>query len=430
LRLSVSGSGGTGTTSSSKRGKVSISNDGEPDILNGDTATVTITVTSMTYDNEPVQVYMPVTITLSAKDAVSGTYKDYYSETQTAQHGVPFTYNATSVLRESSETKITCTVSASENNEFSIPSNEVTITTHSLSVEWNTTVFDSAKYFENNSVTVSCEISTSVNRILDIYFDDQLVFVGNYGKTSNNNPSTVDYTLTPSTSILNEDGSASGNTIESLFTHGAHIVKARLSLVTTDGNRGNSTSFISKEIAIKMNDEMPLIWVGDYQDSYYEYDTILLPYRVYEPTSSQYIEVHLSKNGVEIEGSPRSVEANSTSWSYWEISDLSVNDSSYYTIRIGKDEQETKRNLTFNILEDPRHMGVIATPSVSFESKGRSNSESKTKRETLVLNNKKATFTNFNWYNNGWVFDSNQTTCLRISNGASVSIPVDDKMVF
>jgi hypothetical protein len=333
------------------------------------------------------------------------------------QHGVPFTYDATSVLRESSETKITCTVTAAENNEFSIPSNEVTITTHALSVEWNTTTFDSAKYFENNSVTISCEITTSVNRILDIYFDDQLILVGKYGKSTNNNPSSVDCTITPNSKILNLDGSDSGSTLVDYFTHGAHTVKAQLSLTTTDGSRGNSTNFITKEIAIKMNDEMPLIWVGDYQDSYYEYDTILLPYRVYEPGTSQYIEVHLSKNGVEIEGSPRSVEAASTTWSYWEISNLQV-------------DQETKRNFTFNILEDPRHMGVISTPSISFESKGRSNSESKTKRETLVLNNKKATFSNFNWYNNGWVFDSDQTTCLRISNGASISIPVEDKMVF
>jgi hypothetical protein len=78
----VSGNGsGSGTGTSTKRGRVSLTNDGEPDILNGDTATVTITVTSMTYDNEPVQVYMPVTITLATKDSVSGTYKNYYSET-------------------------------------------------------------------------------------------------------------------------------------------------------------------------------------------------------------------------------------------------------------------------------------------------------------------------------------------------------------
>jgi hypothetical protein len=428
LRLSVSGGSG-GTVSSTKRGKVLMSLNSEPDILNGDTATVTITVTSMTIDGDVVQQAVPVTITLAERDSVSGTYKTYYTVSQTATHDVPFTFDATSVLRDSAETKITCTASPSANNEFSIPSNEVTITTHALSLEWNSTTFDSVKYFENNSVTVSCGITTGVNRILDIYFDDQLVFIGTYDKSSSNNPSNVDCTITPSTKVLSKDGTIVGTTLADLFTHGSHIVKANLSLATTEGNRGNSTGFISKEIAIKMNDDMPLIWLGDYQDSYYEYDTILLPYRVYDPAASQYVEVHLSKNGVEIEGSPRSVEANSTSWSYWEISGLQVGSQDYYTIRIGKDEQETKRNITFYILEDPRHMGVVETPVVSFESTGRSNTESKAKRETLTINGNKATFTNFNWYNNGWVFDSNQTTCLRVSNGASVSIPVDS-MIF
>jgi hypothetical protein len=175
---------------------------------------------------------------------------------------------------------------------------------------------------------------------------------------------------------------------------------------------------------------MPLIWLGDYETEYYEYDTILIPYRVYDPDASQYVEVHLSKNGTEIEGSPRNIESTLTEWSYWEISNLEVNDASYYTIRIGKDEKETKRNLTFTILEDPRHMQVIPTPTASFDSRGRSNTESKIKRETLVVAGEKATFTNFNWYNNGWVFDDNQTTCLRISNGASVSIPIGSAMTF
>jgi hypothetical protein len=110
---------------------------------------------------------------------------------------------------------------------------------------------------------------------------------------------------------------------------------------------------------------------------------------------------------------------------------LEVNDSSYYTIRIGKDDKETKRNLTFTVLKDPRNMSPITGYVASFDSRGRSNNENKVKRETLLVANKKATFSNFNWYNNGWVFDDNQTTCLRISNGASVSIPIGkNKMTF
>ena len=35
-----------------------------------------------------------------------------------------------------------------------------------------------------------------------------------------------------------------------------------------------------------------------------------------------------------------------------------------------------------------------------------------------------AQFNNFNWYNNGWVTDDEGNTCLRISNGASIRIPL------
>jgi hypothetical protein len=61
---------------------------------------------------------------------------------------------------------------------------------------------------------------------------------------------------------------------------------------------------------------------------------------------------------------------------------------------------------------------------VNFVATGRSNSESKLSRETLEINGKRATFKNFNWYNNGWLFDENNVTCLRISNGAEISIPI------
>jgi hypothetical protein len=126
----------------------------------------------MTYDDEPVQVNVPVTITLSAKDAVSNTYKSYYTESRTAEHGVPFTYDVTSLLRDDTETKITCTANPSEANEFSVPSNEVNITTHSLELSWNTTGFDSLRYFESGSISTQCQVSTGLNRIFDLYFDD------------------------------------------------------------------------------------------------------------------------------------------------------------------------------------------------------------------------------------------------------------------
>ena len=75
-------------------------------------------------------------------------------------------------------------------------------------------------------------------------------------------------------------------------------------------------------------------------------------------------------------------------------------------------------------------MGVVTDGLVvDFSARGRSNTEAKAKRETLLIGDKNATFTNFNWYNNGWIMDENKTTCLRVSNGASVTFPIGS-MIF
>jgi hypothetical protein len=223
-------------------------------------------------------------------------------------------------------------------------------------------------------------------------------------------------------------------TLGEMFSHGTHIVKAQLSLAKLDGSRGESTDFIYKEIAINLDSSTPIIWVGDYEDTYYEYDTILLPFRVYDPTTEgDEISVSLFRNGVEIDGSPRTVKRLSDTWDYWEITNLSAEDEEYFTIRVGKNEYETNRILEFTVLKDPRNMKAVDGAFLDFNSKGRSNSENKASRETLTISGKsvKANFNNFNWYNNGWVFDDNQSTCLRISNGASISIPLGiEKMVF
>jgi hypothetical protein len=163
-------------------------------------------------------------------------------------------------LRENTETKVLVKVNPSESNVFSISQSDITITTHALSLAWNTNMFDSSKYFDNGKIETSCEIATGANRIYDLYFDDQLVAVQKYLK--GDATSTVSIEITKNTTIKNLDGTSTEETLESYFTHGAHTLKAQLSLAKNDDSRGNSTDFIFKEVAIKDKD-MPLIWIGD-----------------------------------------------------------------------------------------------------------------------------------------------------------------------
>jgi hypothetical protein len=61
---------------------------------------------------------------------------------------------------------------------------------------------------------------------------------------------------------------------------------------------------------------------------------------------------------------------------------------------------------------------------LNFDPKGRSNNESKLKRDKWSYEGIDAKFINFNWYNNGWMMDDSNRTYLRISNGAKFELPL------
>ena len=69
---------------------------------------------------------------------------------------------------------------------------------------------------------------------------------------------------------------------------------------------------------------------------------------------------------------------------------------------------------------------------LNLDSSGRSNEENISSRTSWISKGtEKATavnFNNFNWYNNGWISDvyTDGSTALRLTNGASISIPITD----
>ena len=197
-----------------------------------------------------------------------------------------------------------------------------------------------------------------------------------------------------------------------------------------NSKKGAGTDFIQKEIVIQEpGNKMPLIWVQDFKTEYYTYETIRIPFKALDPNNNGAF-ITLYKNGVQV-GTRELDSSQVREWQYWEITNLTVDDSSYYTIKVGTDPYSYSRNFNFTILIDPlRDMKLAKKDNlkVNFIATGRSNSESKAKRQTwsYTLDNevKTATFTDFNWYNNGWMMDKEiNQTCLRISNGAQLSIP-------
>ena len=432
--LAVSGSGGGGGGTGLKRGRLQVTQyygdktkpsdtwaTGETDILNGDlNGFFTIYAESASYDDNPVDDTMALTIEYYAMNS-NGDYVLYDTDRDyNIGHQATIIYDFNARLRDSTNHKIIVRISGSEDNKFSTSSSTKVVNTHDLSIAWTGSKFSSNIYFDQNRVDTYAQISTGARRIYDLYFDGRLVYTKSFGTTDSTNE--VGFSIVPSQAIINLDGTPTGETIAGLFTHGSHVISAQLSLAKNDGSRGSSTDLITKEIAIK-TEAKPLIWLGDYKTSYYEFDSVLIPYRVYDPEAgAEGVEVHLYKNGHEV--NKVYINPEKTDFTLWEITGITVGEDAYYTIRVGKDENETRRDVEFEVLEDPRGMKVVDGVTMSFEAAGRSNNESSAKRASIEFNGSPVKLTGFNWYNNGWVMDNDNKTCLRISNGARAEFEV------
>lgn len=419
------GSGGGGDSVVTVRGRLTVTNKTETDLLNGDTCEFTILATSATENGTPVdgdEGDMKVTIQYFVEDSTI----PYYTDSVKVTHNVPITYNATNCLRQSTETKIVFTVTGSEANIFySGGKASKTITTHEISLNWVSSQFTATKYFTNN-INVAVRFSTGANRILDVYFDDFLVYTNTYG--SADTVSSASPVITKNSAIYDPStNKTTGATLGESYSHGRHTIKAQLSLAKSDGSRGSATPMITKEIALYLTEGQPLIWFGDMDSVYYEFDNPLVPIKVYDPNQTGDVEIYLFIDGADaLDGSYYTAKNSDTDFTYWTLTDLEAGQNTVYQVRIGQDDYETWETVPeFTVLEDPRNMGIATSGlQVNIDSRGRSNSESSKKRTTLAVGDSNATFNNFNWYNNGWIMDDTNTTCLRISNGASVNLPI------
>lgn len=433
-KLTVAGAGGGGEGDSEQKvlGTVSLTripSDSPVDILNEENVKVKVLVKCRTVGGIPQSSSVQGIITIS--EIKSATEKEVYytSPPTTYEHNVPQEIDLTNILRNSCSSEINFSIYYNpdkENNRFQKSSDTININKHHLTFNWKDSGFSNNSPIENEKISVSWLMSENIARAVEVYFDDYLVLDRTYSDTDS---SSEDYfIITPDTPVLRTD---KASTLKNYFTHGEHIIKAKLYLMN-NSKKGAGTDFIQKEIVIQEpGNKIPLIWVQDFKTEYYTYETIRIPFKVLDPNNNGAF-ITLYKNGVQV-GTRELDSTQVREWQYWEITNLTIDDSSYYTIKVGTDPYSYSRNFNFTILIDPlRDMKLAKKDNlkVNFLATGRSNSEGKLGRETYLINdNKYVEFKNFNWYNNGWVFDENNTTCLRVSNGAEVSIPIG-KMAF
>lgn len=207
------------------------------------------------------------------------------------------------------------------------------------------------------------------------------------------------------------------------MNHGKHTLVATL----TSGSV-SATPLTYEVMWVQEGNTTPIVLLGDYPSTITNYEDLKIKYMVYDPTSSN-ASVHYYLNQQELANSPLTKTYNETTYHEWNVTDYVVGNNSF-SITCGDAIPAT---FSVFVKEDTsRDLDIIDGADLYFNlsSAGRSNEENVTSRNVWEYTNDNglttaAIFEGFNWYNNGWINDSDGNACLRVSNGAKVKIPLD-----
>ena len=415
--LAVSGSGNSGP-SLKRRFTIDLEKPNPSILINGQRVLIYFTVNSGIDENDTL-LDNDFVAYIKLDEKVAGTtnsYVNYYTDQKDVTNEVRSYFDITDYLRQSTTTKITIYATGIENGMSKEYSTDVTTTALSLTYPSD---FSNLSLESKENTKIRCQAVGQMNKILNFYFDGALLESRHLTPTSGE---TQEY-------LVNSE----------LVTHGHHSIKIELSQARINDITGKWESLttldpLEYEIAVddsaSTGNQAPIIWLGNYQNLYYNYDNIQIPFMVFNPASPATAIVHLKKNGQDIDGSPREISTDiskDSSWNIFEIADADIDMLNYYSISCGT----TERVITFRVVQDPnRSMELVKKGDLSlcFDATGRSNAESESNRviikDALTKRNIPAVFSNFNWYNNGWVLDNDRKACLRISNGASLELPI------
>jgi hypothetical protein len=292
------------------------------------------------------------------------------------------------------------------------------------------TSFTSLSLYDKPRHTLACLVEGLIPKVLDFYYDGSLL---------ESRPLTEEAQSLQTYTVMDP-------------VHGHHLVEMKLYQGLANPltgtiekvNPDNPVGVISMEIAVAVpGNNTPIIWLGEYQDVYMNYDKISIPYMVYTPGSVN-SEVLFYKDESLINKKDVGFSSVDTKdFAIFEIVDANVppelekdtTANNTYRITSGKVE----RFIEFKVKQTGKM--ILAAPNflkVKFDAAGRSNNEtSVTKTSWSFANTEQfgdaaqlytGTFEDFNWYNNGWITDPEGNSCLRISNGAKFKIDLGSTM--
>ena len=421
--LAVSGTGGGGGGSIvtySDRAKIKPKTPESQYLINGKSAIISIYgVSGRDVDGSILDETLNFKWTLSEKDTTTGVLTQYAQGGDTFPATIDesnpqwYNFDYGIIARFSTTNVLTMWVTGTSSTDSRVSTWEFRTSELVLERHMN---FNNINTYAPNEVNIYCNTKGDLEKIIYYYFevDGEMVCLNPEGTPlpSGNNA--------PNFSVPRE-----------LATHGQHRV--RIELYQYINGRPDFTSAatpIEMEIAvIDPSSTLPVIWLGDYQKEYYQYDSVKIPFRVFDPEATLSTTVTLFKDSTKM--GTREI-TDTSKFSIWEIINADLNMQNYYSITCGIDDNLVRREITFTLIEDPNRANMkteTANLRYVFDASGRSNSESEANRVkcSYTANNGTsidAKLENFNWYNNGWVLDDDGNSCLRISNGAKLSIPL------
>lgn len=417
-RLTVAGGGG-GDAPGSLASDIELTVDSLPtvNLINGRSQEVTFVATSA--KNKKGNSYDSIlTINWKLEYTDDGTnYNQYNSGTFQVPDGEKYAFEFGKLAKDDASSRLVLV--ASQTNHSSTVTRLITFKTSKLELQESSS-FSNLSYFDPNKLVLQCNVNGAMDKIVEYYFD-------------NEDEPFLSVPLTANATTLQSVNVSQYTTV----TNGYHKVWIRL-FQSINGKKGIEVDPLIFEVAVYDGldpQAPPIIWLGGYKDEYYSYDTIQIPFRVFDPQAENPI-VHFKRNNIELSYSPQTI-TDSKNYAIFEIANPELNVINHYTITCGDGARETTRKIEIRVVNDPTRtdFGIqkqgFLTYLLNTVGSGRSNSETLAKRTTLVNSSAAlgaepcaATFTNFNWYNNGWTTDEDNKTCLRISNGAKLSIPI------
>lgn len=165
--------------------------------------------------------------------------------------------------------------------------------------------------------------------------------------------------------------------------------------------------------------------ITDYPTKCLSYESPIIKYWVWDTaaTEGHSNEINLRINDVTVDIATEIQKIGETL--LWPITNLTPDAYNTCEIKCGNSSRAVNIYCTKSEIFDPTTDAAL----LMLDTNGRSNNTSLERRlqweyKNDLNNTIKANLKDFNWYNNGWKIDANNRTCLRVTNGAKVEIPI------